>query len=200
MNTLSRPLRGGWLVRGVAAAAAVMLAGVVALEGSRAALSATTDNGSNTFGAGTVVLSDNDSGSAMFTLTTMQPGSPEVRCIKVSYTGSLTADVKLYGAVTAGTGLESYLDLTVETGSGTGATGVGGSCTGFSSPSTVYSTDTLANFVSTHSNWATGNGTNFTGATNPTDVYYRFTIDLQSNNAAQGKTATAAFTWEAQNV
>ena len=36
-----------------------------------------------------------------------------------------------------------------------------------------------------------------TGGAPDDTVPYRFTVDLQDDNAAQGKTATGTFTWEA---
>src|SRR3712207_7319239 len=41
-------------------------------------------------------LSDDDSGSAMFTATGLKPGSTGTKCIQVTYGGSLAAAVKLY--------------------------------------------------------------------------------------------------------
>ena len=38
------------------------------------------------------------------------------------------------------------------------------------------------------------------GATDPTSRTYRITVTLEDDNAAQAKSATAGFTWEAQNV
>ncbi len=54
---------------------------------------------------GDVTLVDDDSGSAMFTVTNMKPSTPETECITVTYQGSLDASVRFYGALTAGDGL-----------------------------------------------------------------------------------------------
>ena len=37
-------------------------------------------------------------------------------------------------------------------------------------------------------------------ATDPSTRTYRITVTLQDDNAAQARSATAGFTWEAQNV
>ena len=69
-------------------------------QASYAAFSGKTENASNTITSGTVSLSDNDSGTAAFTLTGLRPGSSGSRCIVVTYTGSLTpsTDVQVYSA------------------------------------------------------------------------------------------------------
>ena len=162
---------------------------------SRSAFSDTTDNQTNQFSAGSVTLVDDDSAAAMFTVTDMAPSDQVTECITVTYQGSLDATVVLYGALTAGDGLDDYLDLTVERGSG----GSFGDCTGFSPAEVVY-TGTLDGLTSTHTDFATGAGTWApTGGAPDDDMTYRFVVTLQDDNAAQGLTTTAAFTWEAQN-
>ena len=114
------------------------------------------------------------------------------RVHRVIYSGKLLpSDVNLYG-VSGGTGLDAYLDVTVEEGSG----GVFGNCTGFTPTSTIF-TGTLTSFAATHTNFATGAGA-WNPAVNPESRTYRFTVTLQDDNAAQGLNATATFTWEAQ--
>lgn len=168
------------------------------------AFSSTTENASSSFAAGTVTLTDNDSGTAMLSLTGAKPGNTDTSCIKVSYTGSLPATVRLYGTTT-GTGLDQYLDLTVTRGTTTSAFD---SCSGFTADATdylgsgagvVYS-GTLQAFpdgytagivdptTATPESW-----------TNPEDHAYKFVVTVQDNNSAQGLNATQAFTWEARN-
>jgi hypothetical protein len=95
--------------------------------------SATTQNAGNEISTGTVALSDNDSGSALFNITNASPGDSWARCIKVTYNGSLPADVHLYLQGTTGT-LANYLDLTMTQGTQTGATFP--DCTGFTPDAT----------------------------------------------------------------
>ncbi len=114
-------------------------------------------------------------------------------CINVTYSGSLTpAEVSLYGVV-SGTGLDDYLDLVVEVGHG----GAGPECERFTPMATVFS-GTLAGFGVRHSDFADGLRA-WTPATSPEVRSYRFTVTLQDDNRAQGKSATATFSWEAQN-
>src|SRR6058998_1719961 len=86
------------------------LIGVAVGVGTWSAFSATTQNSGNSFSAGTVILSDDDSGSAMLSLANAKPGDSDTSCIVVTYTGSLAATVRLYGTTT-GTGLDQYLDM-----------------------------------------------------------------------------------------
>ena len=166
------------------------------LTTSRAAFNATTENGPSRFAAGDVVLSDDDAGTVLFDLAGMKPGDTSTKCINVTYTGSLTADVKLYGTV-EGTGLATYLDAII--GIGTGAAGgKSGDCADFKSAATLHK-DTLAAFGSTNTDFTNGLG-GFDGATNPTTMSYQVTVTLRDDNAAQGLDAAATFTWQAQNT
>jgi hypothetical protein len=94
----------------------LIASGCLGIAGTWSAFSGTTSNAGNTFAAGTVVLSDDDGGAAMFTLPGLDPGETATRCIDVAYTGSLPALVRLR-ASTTGTGLDSALDLVVTRGS-----------------------------------------------------------------------------------
>lgn len=179
------------MTRLAAVAVAFLMLTVLTITRSEAAFSATTVNTSNSFATGSVVLTDDDTGSAMFSLTGMKPGTTYTNCITVTYSGTLTpATVKLYGSTTST--LDTYLDAVIDVGTG----GSFGDCTGFSLTTNLY-TGTLANFDATHTNFATG-VTAFTAATNPTVRTVRFQIDVQDNNAAQSLSSTADFTFEAQ--
>lgn len=180
------------VVRLMAIAAALLMLTALVVNRSRAAFSATTSNTGNSFTTGTVVLTDDDSDTAMFSAVDMTPGSPVVRCIALTYSGTNTpATIRSYGTSTGS--LPTYLDTTIEVGTG----GAFGSCSGFTPASTIYN-GTLANFSATHTNWSTGLAT-YTAAVNPTTRTLRFTLDVQDNPAAQGQSATAAFTFEAQD-
>src|SRR5437588_10326138 len=102
----------------------LVVLGVVAAivgVGSLSAFSSQTSNSGNTFDAGTVYLSDNDAGSAMYTVSNQKPGgSAVVRCIKVTYGGSLAADVHLYTTSTVNA-VGQYINLSVEKGTSAGS-------------------------------------------------------------------------------
>lgn len=192
-------------VRAVAKWAAVpvglLLSAVLVWQSSYAAFSATTSNATNNWTAGTVTLTDDDLGVAMFTATGLKPGSTGTHCIAVTSTGSLPSAVKLYGTNPATTNaLSASLNLTVT--QGTGATFA--NCTGFTplaSGSGVYS-GTLAAFAAADTNFATGSG-NWapTGSASETRVFqFTYTLDPAAPNSTQGGTASIGFTWEAQNT
>ena len=174
-------------------AGAVLLTGAFIVTASIAAFSDTTDNTGNTWSTGTVILEDNDLGAAMFIVTGMKPLDVVEKCIVVTYKGTLLpADVLLYG-VSGGSGLDAYLDLVIDEGTGAAF----GNCSGFSFTSNIF-TGTLTSFAATHTNFGDGAGI-WSPSTNPESVTYRFTVTLQDDNAAQTLDATATFTWEAQN-
>lgn len=173
-------------------------AGSVAGFATFSSFSSTTSNTGNTFATGSVVLSDNDAGSSMYSVTNAGPGSSTVKCIKVTYTGSMPADVKLYTPSTLGAGA-NYIDLTIEKGTGN-PTFPG--CTGFTSESTIY-TGTLGGFASAKNSYANG-VSSYPGSQTEWDqnnaVVYRFTLTVQDTNSAQSQTiASHDFTWEARN-
>jgi hypothetical protein len=201
----------------LAVVAGLVGSGVMMMASSYAAFSSTTSNPSNNWSSGSVVLGDDDTGSAMFTTgapgtnqvsgANLKPGQSVVNCIKVTYTGNLPATVKLYASSVSetngsgGTGSLAYLHIKVEEGTA-GAFG----CAGFSGASTLWdgtthpgaASDLLSVFPTTYggglaSGLASWSNTNFR--------VYRFTITLDSAtpDTSQTATATATFNWQAQN-
>jgi len=177
----------------------VGLGGALAGLGVFAAFSSTTSNPGNSFAAGSVTISDNDSDTALYSVSNQKPGQSVTRCIKVTYGGSLDADVKLYASSVGAVG--QYIDLAITSGTGNSA-----DCSDFtidaSGTPSVYS-GTLKNFADTYSAWASGLADNPLTATkwaSGNAVTYRFVVTLQDNSAAQGlSTGSHSFTWEARN-
>ena len=170
------------------------------------ALSDSSVTPTNTVTAGSVDLSDNDSGGGVLALGSARPNDSVTGCIRVTYSGSAPAKVRVFGA-TGGTGLASYLDLTVTRGTVSPAA-LFGSCATFTPDATNYLgsgngiiyVGTVAGFP------AAGAGAladpSAPGATwNTGDVHsYRFQATLRNDPAAQGKTASPSFTWEATSL
>lgn len=191
--------------------AAMVTAGIVAAaagSATYAAYTATTGNAGNQIESGSVSISDSDGGaSAMFSLTGMQPGSTDSGCIKVTYNGSLSARVRLYGS-TGGSGLDQYLDLKVTRGVNNPSDPAFDGCANFQADGTDYIAKgngviydgTLRNFSD---DYATGLQDPTSGSpeswANGESHVYRFAVTLQSNVLAESKDATQAFTWEARN-
>lgn len=181
------------------------VAGLLAGAGSYAVFTATTGNTGNSFASGTVAIQDNDANTAMLALANAKPGDADTSCIRIEYTGSLDSTVRLYGSVSGS--LASYVTLTVTRGTD-------------SSPSF----DSCANFTPDATNYiGAGNGVVYSGPlssfpasyaagiVDPTSGSpetwsqseahsYRFVVTLQDDNAAQGLTGNASFTWEARNT
>ena len=199
----------------------VFLIGVIASLGGLAtwsALSSTTSNSGNVFQTGGVTLTDNDSGTAMFNMSNARPGDTVSKCITVSYSGSLTSNVRLYGTGTAGNGLDAYLDLKVTRGSFSGATPANLACTNGAG----------SNFVADSATYSGGNGAGASGVmfdarmnldptpwtagivdapggtpepwTNPENHVYRLDVTVANDNNAANKNHTQTFTWEAQDA
>jgi predicted ribosomally synthesized peptide with SipW-like signal peptide len=168
--------------------------------GTHAALTASTSNAGNSFSAGTVSLTDNDSGTAMFTVANWTPGTPETRCLQVTYTGTLDATVlRLHGTTTGA--LAPYVRLTVTRGTATAPTS--GSCTGFQADTTDHRN--LGAGVLFDGKLDTYPSSFDAGIPDPVapwvpnrTVSYRFTAVLDAVNAAQGLGCTATFAWEAR--
>ena len=194
-----RAAGSGGRTKGLVTTAAALVIGLVASGATWSAFNAQTSNGSNQFNTGTVSITDNSSGSAMFTAASMRPGQPVSKCIKVTYTGSMAAAVKLYGSSTGTLG--SYLTLSVTRGDV--SSGAFGDCTNFTADATNHAG--LGAGV-LYSGPMTGfPGTLGTAIADPLAAwpqneahFYKFTVDVADDNAAENKTATAAFTWDAR--
>jgi hypothetical protein len=167
--------------------------GVMVWQASDSAFSGTTVNPNNAWTAGAVSLTDDDSGSAMFTSTGMTPTTGSVqKCIAVTYGGSVSAPVKLYGATPGGTGFGTYLNLTIEVGT----VGSFSSCGAFSG-SSIYS-GTVATFGAARTNYGNGLATTWTPTGTGQSRVFRFTVSVVDDNNGNGLTCTMPFTWEAQ--
>lgn len=178
----------------------VGLGGAIAGFGVFSAFSSTTSNPGNSFAAGSVTIGDNDSDSALYNVSGQKPGQSTTKCIKVTYSGSLDADVKLYASAVAAVG--QYIDLAITSGTGNNT-----NCSDFSadaSGSGVYS-GTLKNFADTYAAWGSGlvdNPLAQTKWSQNNSVTYRFVVTLQSStpDSQQGlSTGSHSITWEARN-
>jgi hypothetical protein len=182
-------------------AVVALMAGLTVFVTS-AAFTATTSNSGNQIESGSVAIGDDDADTGvLYSAVDQRPGSgngPAAKCINVTYSGSLNAAVKFYrGAVSHG----DKFHLTVERGTGA-AGGSSLSCTGFSSPTTVFN-NTLDQFPTTYAGGIDGKAGGALWSQNDT-VSYRFTVYTVDNSTPNARTTeydTGAhdFTWEAQN-
>jgi hypothetical protein len=176
--------------------------GITAGAATFSAFSATTANPDNEFSAGTVVLADDDADAALVVLpANARPGDSSTRCIEVSYTGSLAAQVRLYASVSGG--LADHLTLTTTRGTQTSPSYP--SCTGFADdtgnygygPNGIVYQGKLSGLPA---GWAGGIVDPAATWTNGDAHSYRYTVAVDDTPAAQGLTATATFNWEARNL
>jgi predicted ribosomally synthesized peptide with SipW-like signal peptide len=193
----------------------VVVAAVAAAcgAGTFAAFSSSTSSPSNSFSAGTVSITDSHTGStALVGLTNAAPaGTTASGCIAVTYGGSLPATVRMYATGVSGAALTPYLKVTVTRGSWSGAAPVYPSCTGFvtTGESNYIGAGTGITFSgmlnALPTSWATASNDPVGGTTeqwtNGEAHVYKVDVQLDSSApaGAQGQTANAAFTWEAQN-
>ena len=176
------------LLLSVAVVAAV---GVLTGIGTFSAFSSTTSSGGNSMQAGTVAISDDHTASTMLNLANAKPGDRTTGCVKVTYTGSLPASVRMYANPSGA--LAPYLKVTIDRGSG----GSYPSCTGFTATSTTFS----AAMSTLPTSWATSSDDPLGTWTQGQSQSYRVDVQLDPNApaAAQGQTASVSFTWEARN-
>lgn len=178
--------------------------GAVAGIGSYSAYTATTANTGNSFAAGSVAIDDNDTGTAMLALSNAKPADSDTSCIKIRSTGSLSSSVRLYGTVTGSLG--TYLTLTITRG--TDSSPSFDSCANFTADATDYNgngagviyTGALSSFPTTYAAGIVDPKAATPESWTANEVHsYKFVVTVQNNDAGQGLTATAAFTWEARN-
>ena len=168
--------------------AVVGVVGALSGFGTYSAFSATSSNSGNSMQAGTVSITDDHTASSLIGLTNAKPGDTTTGCIKVTYTGSLPADVRMYATPTGA--LAPYLNVTIKRGTG----GSYPSCTGFTAETTTF-TGTLSTLpaswsAATSGSWVQNEAHSYQVAV---------TLDANTPASAQGTSAGVSFTWEARN-
>jgi hypothetical protein len=200
---MGRSARASFWIRIALSAMVVGVFGSLAGLGVFGLWSAATQNSGNEISSGTVELSDNDSGAALYNATGIRPGEAITRCIKTTYTGSIPAQIRLYSPSSPGP-LAQYIELTITQGGQPSSTFP--SCTGFTADGTgLIFSGTLQGFEQSHSSFATGIPTAPAGksgwATGEV-VVYRFQATLQASapDSSQGLSSGAhSFQWEARS-
>lgn len=189
---------------GVVAGMAAALALTTTWQGTQAAFSGRTTNEGNTFAAGTVRLSDDDAGTAMFEVPTMAPGDSGGECIVVGYDGSLDSAVRLHAQTaitdggTDGADLGGQLTFVIEYDDRPGTTSGAASCADFVPQGQVYD-DSLAALAGS-TDYASGVELYWDAQPGERRVFrVTYRLDDAAPDTVQGDAATVAFTWEAQN-
>ncbi len=200
--------------RSLAILMAMALVAVLTLAGTRAVFTATTSNDTNSFATADISLTDDDTGTIMFSVVDMLPGDVVDHCIAVTYDGPdgrASNGVNVYvPSYTDSAALADDLVVTIEEGASPGVgfdpagtrTGVGdvpGDCTGFANSATIVNAVALSDpgfptsYADAAGTWTPGAGTN------PVTLTYRVTVTLASASTAEAQSVTLIpFTWEVQ--
>jgi len=178
------------------------VSGLLVWQSTAASFTASTTNPSNSMTAGTVTISDNDSGTALFTTTGMVPGATGNNCILVTYSGTATSTIKLYTAnylatdgAADGATLPTWLKMNIQVGTGTCGAPIGLTDVTAASPGDTFTT------ISAKTSFANGYGTGWTAATAGNTRVFKFTYTLDSStpNTSTGDNITTDFVWTATN-
>ena len=174
--------------------------GAIAGLGAFSAFTATTDNSGNSISSGTVAISQHAGSTTLYNVSNQKPGDSTAKCVRVTYTGSLAAGVKLY--VSSGITNGTSFNLKVERGSGMTTLDNTMSCAGFTASSTPYD-GALGSFPTTYGTGIDGKAAAGAWAQNDS-VDYRFTITQNDDTTANAHTSVTSsgahtFTWEARN-
>ena len=203
-------------VRAIAPVAGLLAAGLLVWQGSYAAFSASTNNTSDAWTTGNLLLQNNGgtgtfagSTAALFAGNTSgQPennvkiGATGTKCITVQSTGSLAGSLRFYRGTITGTNSATLApNISVTVDAATVASAVQANCTGF--PATGLTS--IANGVALSALPSTfGGATPLAVSGGTQNVAYRITWTLNStgtnagDNALQGSGAQADLNWEIQ--
>jgi hypothetical protein len=195
------PRAGGGLIKAAVVAVALLAVGLLANSATWSAWVAQPDTTNSSFSAGSILLADNSSGTALFDLSGMRPGTAAARCVRVRYTGSRPAKVQLFGARGSGRGLGDDLQLTVTRGSD--PSGAFASCAGFVPDKSdyrglgpgvlfdglmsTYPATAVTAVADPHKTWASGES-----------HFYRLSMVVVSETASHGTADNQTFSWQAR--
>jgi hypothetical protein len=192
---------GGTLRKALLTLLAVGGLGGAAGLGTFSAFSATTTNSGNNISSGTVKIDQHTGATTLYSATNKGPGQTVQGCVRVTYSGSLTAStVKLYAS--SGITNGANYNLKVERGSGLTTLDNTMSCAGFTASSTAFD-NTLDQVPTSYGAGIDGKAAAATWAQND-NIDYRFTISVIDDPTANAHTTANAsgshtFTWEARS-
>jgi hypothetical protein len=197
--------RVGFRLAGTVAilAAAAVLAGTATWSN----INATATNPGNSISAGTIQLSSGSFTAPVVSLSAAKPGAVSTGCIQITNSGTLSAQLRLYGTG-SGTGLNEYLKLVITRGSFS-ATPPAGSCAGFTADATNYIAQgagviysgTLVSLPSSASSALVDPTASSPATWSPQSTHgYQMQVTLLSNASAQGLTGKETFTFEEVSI
>ena len=170
--------------RSFAAAVAVLVLATVVVDRSDAALSGVSANAASAVNSGTVALDDDDEGRSLFLLDDLTPARPSVRCIEITYGGTILP-VSLELQARAQGDLSRHLRVAIDEGDGGGY----GSCDGFLASGSVFDgpLDEL-----TGAGWLDVGTLVNTGERRT----FRIALQLEDDQEALGLSTSLEFAWE----
>lgn len=178
----------------------IAAAGVLAWSGITTAsgrISASTSNSSSLITAASVDLVVNGGGEVASTgllidADGLYPGLRLERCFDVTLAGNATdVQIRLFGQPGGGTGLEAFIDTTIEIGSG-----VDHSCSDFAGNTVVFN-DTLLGLWNRHGSFESGLPL-ATAASDGESTWVRVAVEVIDDNRAQDLTTAFWLTIEAR--
>ncbi|RKT54732.1 hypothetical protein [Saccharothrix australiensis] len=191
---MSKSTRAKAIVRYAAAPLGILLSGVLVLVASQAAFSAQTSTQSNTWSTGTIDLTNDHEGKAVFAVDNLAPDTGDSKDVVVTYTGDYPSDIRMFATspVEPNGPLARNITLTIQRGTGTGAS--------FAPDQGAQWTGTLAEFDSIGS-YANG----VLGYRSPGSVTKTFRIAYDfsptgDTSELMGKNAGVTFTWAAETT
>ncbi len=169
--------------------------GQLAARGTFAAFKGTDASGAGTLTSGTVYITSDTEGQAMLSMPNGAPGSTVTSYTNITYGGTLSASVRLYGRST-GTGLARFLTLTITRGTRAEGAFVPDPINyAGAGPGIVYS-GTLADLPANSDSGIADPGTWAQGESHT----FEFVVTLTDDPRASGLTADSSFSFEARNV
>jgi hypothetical protein len=175
--------RRSFAIVGAAALTALGLVTFMISSVTSAAWVDTTENTGNSWATGTVSLTDNDAGVAMFAVTDMVPGQVVENSITVTNDSSVPLDVRLYGENLVNDDLlAQHLNLKIGTTAGAGD---------------IYD-GTLLGFSGTHAAFSTGTAVIDLAAAGTQTYHFWVELDSATPTEFQGTSAGIDFVWEGQ--
>ena len=184
----------------IAGLLALALVGGLVIRTSSAVFTAQTDNTGNSLEAGTIVLTDDDAGTAALTMSNIAPGEYSQNCLVVEYDGTLDPEpVKVFstsafrttpattGPGTAAANMQNQVNITIEQGAGSSSGGFG-SCAGFVTGATLVDAVPLDTWHAGARDYVSGAGS-WDPALGPDQTrMYRITLelDLETKDDFQG--------------
>jgi hypothetical protein len=177
--------------------------GAAAGFGAYSAFTATTTNTGNSIAAGTVKVDQHAGATTLYTSSGLKPADTVTKCVRVTYSGSLAASLKIY--VSSGITNGTLFNLKIDRGSGMTTLDNTMSCAGFTADvtnPTAYDGD-LGSFGTTYALGSDGKDAGAAWAQDDAKDY-RLTLTVNDDTTANAHTTASSsgshtFTFEARN-